>query len=92
MCHETAHFPSSCPILAKYTWLEKFLGTTRTFSYLAMVDPIPNNPMNHLWAAQVDKFFQGIHTCSRPSSAYASKTLQPIYLRYTGKALERREI
>jgi len=37
-------------------------------------------------------FIQGINTCSKTLLCICKQTLQPIYSRYTGKALERREI
>jgi len=57
MCHETAHFLSSCPILAEYTQLRKVSRNMQNLLILGNGDPIPNDPMNHLWAAQVDNFY-----------------------------------
>src|SRR5882724_11552313 len=57
MCHETAHFLSSCPILAEYTWLGKVSRNMQNLLVLGNGDPIPNDPMNHSWAAQVDNFY-----------------------------------
>src|SRR5882724_12285897 len=56
MCHEMAHFLSSCPIMAEYTWLGKVSRNMQNLLILGNGDPIPNDPMNHLWAAQVDNF------------------------------------
>src|SRR5882724_8203800 len=57
MCHETAHFLSSCPILAEYTRLGKVSRNTQNLLVLGNSDPIPNDPMNRSWAAQVDDFY-----------------------------------
>src|SRR5882724_7508768 len=52
-----AHFLSSCPILAEYTWLGKVSRNVQNLLVLSNGDPIPNDPMNHLWAAQVNNFY-----------------------------------
>src|SRR5882724_10688301 len=57
MCHEMAHFLSSCPILAKYARLGKVSRNTQNLLVLGNGDPIPNDQMNHLWAARVDNFY-----------------------------------
>src|SRR5882724_11433910 len=57
MCHKTAHFLSSCPILAEYTQLGKVSRNTQNLLVLGNGDPIPNDPMNHSWAARVDNFY-----------------------------------
>src|SRR5882724_13355105 len=57
MCHEMAHFLSSCPILAEYTQLGKVSRNAQNLLILSNGDPIPNDLMNHLWAAQVDNFY-----------------------------------
>src|SRR5882724_9222729 len=57
MCHETAHFLSSCPILAEYTQLGKFSRNMQNLLVLRNGDPIPNDPMNCSWAARVDNFY-----------------------------------
>jgi len=57
MCNEMAHFLSSCPILAKYAQLGKVSRNTQNLLVLGNGDPIPNNPMNRSWAAQVDDFY-----------------------------------
>src|SRR5882724_9084346 len=56
MCHEMAHF-SSCPILAEYTQLGKVSRNVQNLLILGNGDSIPNNPMNHSWAAWVNKFY-----------------------------------
>src|SRR5882724_1591114 len=57
MCHKTAHFLSSCPILAKYTRLGKVSRNMQNLLVLSNSDPIPNDPMNCLWAARVNDFY-----------------------------------
>src|SRR5882724_11161532 len=57
MCHETAHFLSSCPILAEYTRLGKVSRNMQNLLVLGNGDPIPNDLMNRLWAARVDDFY-----------------------------------
>src|SRR5882724_1976988 len=57
MCHEMAHFLSSCPILAEYTQLGKVSRNMQNLVILSNGDPIPNHPMNCLWAAQVNDFY-----------------------------------
>src|SRR5882724_5200520 len=57
MCHEVAHFLSSCPILAEYTQLGKVSRNVQNLLLLGNGDPIPNDPMNCSWAAQVDDFY-----------------------------------
>src|SRR5882724_5241960 len=39
MCHEMAHFLSSCPILAEYTWLGKFSRNMQNLLVLRNGDP-----------------------------------------------------
>src|SRR5882724_3952581 len=56
MCHETAHFLSGCPILAEYTRLGKVSRNAQNLLVLGNGDPIPNDPMNHSWAAWVNDF------------------------------------
>src|SRR5882724_5169140 len=46
MCHEMAHFLSSCPILAKYTQLGKVSRNVQNLLILGNGDPIPNDLMN----------------------------------------------
>ena len=57
MCHEMAHFLSSCPILAKYTQLGKVSRNVQNLLILGNGDPIPNHLMNRSWAAQVNDFY-----------------------------------
>src|SRR5882724_4971736 len=57
MCHETAHFLSSCPILAEYTQLGKVSRNAQNLLVLGNGDDIPNNPMNRSWAARVEDFY-----------------------------------
>src|SRR5882724_1988863 len=57
MCHETAHFLSSRPILAEYTFLGKVSRNMQTLLVLSNGDPIPNYLMNHSWASQVNDFY-----------------------------------
>src|SRR5882724_1547266 len=57
MCHEVAHFLSSCPILAEYTQLGKVSRNVQNLLVLSNGDPIPNDPMNCSWAAWVDNFY-----------------------------------
>src|SRR5882724_11060861 len=57
MCHETAHFLRSCPILAEYTQLGKVSRNAQNLLILGNGDPIPNDLMNHSWAARVDDFY-----------------------------------
>src|SRR5882724_11736504 len=57
MCHETAHFLSGCPILAEYTRLGKVSRNAQNLLVLGNGDPIPNDPMNHSWAAWVNDFY-----------------------------------
>src|SRR5882724_7698288 len=57
MCHEVAHFLSSCPILDEYTRLGKFSRNVQNLLVLSNGDPIPNDPMNCSWAAWVDNFY-----------------------------------
>ena len=57
MCHKMAQFLSSCPILAEYTQLGKVSRNAQNLLILSNSDPILNDPMNHLWAAQVDDFY-----------------------------------
>src|SRR5882724_3123993 len=57
MCHKMAHFLSSCPILAEYTRLGKVSRNAQNLLVLGNSDPIPNDLMNHSWAAQVDDFY-----------------------------------
>src|SRR5882724_4152675 len=52
-----AHFLSSCPILAEYTWLGKVSRNTQNLLILSNGDPIPNDLMNCSWAAWVDDFY-----------------------------------
>ena len=56
MCHEMAHFPSSCPILAEYTWLTKVSRNAQNLLVIGNSDRIPNDLMNHSWAAWVNDF------------------------------------
>src|SRR5882724_820773 len=57
MCDKTAHFLSSCPILAKYTQLGKVSRNVQNLLVLGNGDPIPNDLMNCSWAARVDDFY-----------------------------------
>jgi len=55
MCHEIAHFISSCPILAEYTWLRKVSRNAQNFLVLGNSDLIPNDLMN--WATRVNVIY-----------------------------------
>jgi len=71
ICATTAHFLSSCPILAEYTQLGKFLGMCKTFSYLAMVTPF-QRPMSHCGCSGWRLYSRNPHL-PKTSSTYASK-------------------
>src|SRR5882724_6784978 len=57
MCHDTAHFLSSCPILAEYTQLRKSSRNMQNLLVLGNGDPIANDLMNCSWGAQVNDFY-----------------------------------
>jgi len=56
MCHKTAHFLSSCPILAEYTQLGKVSRNAQNLLILGNGDPIPMTDELFV-AAQVDDFY-----------------------------------
>src|SRR5882724_10454961 len=58
MCNEMAHFLNYCPVLLEYIQLGKALRNTQNNTVmLGNGDPIPSNPANCLWAAQIDEYY-----------------------------------
>src|SRR5882724_8610972 len=58
MCNELAHFLNNCPVLMEYMQLGK--ATRNTQNNMVMLgnrDPIPSDPANRPWAAQIDEYY-----------------------------------
>src|SRR5882724_7875142 len=67
MCNEMAHFLNNCPVLMEYMWLRKAARNTQNnMVMLGNGDPIPSDPENHLWAAQIDEYYaRNLHLLPR---------------------------
>src|SRR5882724_11826618 len=58
MCNETAHFLKNCPVLMEYMQLGKTTRNTQNnMVMLGNRDPIPSDPANRPWAAQIDEYY-----------------------------------
>jgi len=58
MCNETAHFLNHCPVLLEYIQLRKAARNPQNnMVMLGNGDPIPLDPANHLWVAQINKYY-----------------------------------
>ena len=88
MCDKTAHFLSSCPILAEYTQLGKVSRNVQNLLVLSNSDPISNDLMNLSWAARVDDYYmRNPHLLKDPplhiqANFAANSALSVIFLHY----------
>src|SRR5882724_11539999 len=58
MCSEMAHFLNYCLVLLEYIRLRKASRNTQNnMVMLGNGDPIPSNPANCLWAAQINEYY-----------------------------------
>src|SRR5882724_9835467 len=58
MCNEMAHFLNCCPVLLEYIRLRKASRNTQNnMVMLGNGDPIPSDPANCLWAAQINEYY-----------------------------------
>jgi len=58
MCNKMAHFLNYCPVLLEYIQLGKSSRNTQNnIVMLGNGDPIPSDPENHLWAAQINEYY-----------------------------------
>jgi len=57
MCNVMAHFFNHCPVLLEYIWLGKAASNLQNMVMLGNVNPIPSDPENCPWAAQIDKYY-----------------------------------
>src|SRR5882724_12915012 len=58
MCNKMAHFLNNCPVLMECMQLGK--ATRNTQNNMVMLgngDPIPSDPANRPWAAQIDEYY-----------------------------------
>src|SRR5882724_13517404 len=67
MCNETAHFLNYCPVLLACIQLRKASRNTQNnMVMLGNGDPIPSDPANHLWAAQINEYYaRNLHLLPR---------------------------
>src|SRR5882724_9597183 len=67
MCNEMAHFLNYCPVLLEYIQLRKASRNTQNnMVMLENGDPVPSNPANHPWVAQIDKYYaRNLHLLPR---------------------------
>ena len=58
MCNKMAHFLNYCPVLLEYIQLGKASRNTQNnMVMLGNGDPIPSDPENCPWAAQIDEYY-----------------------------------
>jgi len=86
MCHETAHFLRSSPILAEYTWLGKVSRNVQNLLILGNGNPIPNDLMNHSWPAQVNDFYSRNPHLLKDPPPHMQANFAANLLEYTRKA------
>jgi len=80
---------TNCPVLLEYIWLGKAASNLQNMVMLGNVNPIPSDPENCPWAAQIDKYYaRNPHLL--PERLF-KQTFQPTELKVNSWALQKKK-
>src|SRR5882672_729103 len=85
MCQELAHFLNHCPVLLEYIRARKVIRNVQNMVMLSSGDPIPSDPTNRPWAAQIDEFYaRNLQLLPRESTPHIQVNFMANFLEVKG--------